>query len=72
MLIARSPLALIVRFLIVTPSAPETLIALAAVDVSVLPLPSSVIALLIVIISLDVMSARSVITSSACAAAIAS
>ena len=68
MLIARSPEASIVRFLIVTPSAPLTLIARPAVDVSFLPLPSSVIALSITIISEAFTSARRVTVSPASAA----
>ena len=72
MLIARSPLASIVRFWIVTPSAPLTLIARPAVDVKVLPLPSNVIALSIVMISFEVMSRMRVTTSPALANSIAS
>jgi hypothetical protein len=60
MLIARSP-ALIVRLEITTLPSVSTLIALPAVDLSVLPLPSSVIALSIVIISFASISRINVI-----------
>ena len=72
MLIPRSPVVTIVRFLIVAPFAPSTLIARAAVDVRAKPLPSSVIALLITTISLAVTSRCRTIVSPSLASSRAS
>ena len=70
-LIPLSPLATIVKSLIVTPLASLTLIALGALEVNLYPLPSNVIGLLITIISLEEILFINSITSPASAFAIA-
>ena len=70
-MIALSPDASIVRFLIVALTPPLTLIALAAVDVNVYPFPSNVIDLLITKISFNSTFLLNVTVSPSCAASIA-